>query len=435
MNLTIPQLTVIFIAGLLMSGVFSMMEAAIISQDKRRLSHLADSGSATAKLMQAMLKQMDRLLAAILLFNNIANVTCATAATVIVGRLSGGGEGAVFLSSLLVAFLILVLSEISPKIVAVRHATAISLFCARPLRLLLWVFRPVIAIANGLARFFLSLCGMRQMPSLQAAMNVSELASVVRESNIIAHSENKDEQQRHYRMLEQLLRLSEMSVEKIMTPRHQIDGIDLQNDKESILAQLSSSPHAKMPVFENNIDNATGFVDVFAAVKAAMHRGGTITAHDLKTYTSAPQFIPAAANALQQIEKLREHGARAALVVDGTGRVVGMITMFNFATAVLGEELPSLDVHWVSEHLVEVSGDFPIIKLGEIYPPFRMPETTATSLSGLIIETLGGVVPEVDSKQVIGGLKMTILAAGDASVKRVLLCTEVEILEERALGN
>ena len=127
MTLSIPQLLLIFGAGLFCSAVSSMAEAAIISQDRHRLLHLAEEGDRAARLMKGLLDNMDRLLAAILLFNNIANVTCATAATVIVTRLSGGGEGAAFAASLGVAFLILVLSEITPKIIGVRYSSKISL--------------------------------------------------------------------------------------------------------------------------------------------------------------------------------------------------------------------------------------------------------------------------------------------------------------------
>ena len=363
---------------------------------------------------------MDRVLAAILLFNNIANVMCATAATVIVTRLSGGGEGAAFLASLVVAFLILVLSEISPKMIGVQHATAISLFCARPLRLLLWLFRPVIAVANGLARGVLGIGGMRHAPSLQAAMNVAELASAVRESNLSAHAANDAERGRHYRMVEQLLRLADMPVEKIMTPRGQIEGIDLKNgDRSAVMAQLLSARHAKMPVFDGNMDAVSGFIDVVGAVQAAA-RQEEMDTESLRRYISAPQFIPAAANALRQMEIIQQSGAQAAFVVDGAGRVVGMVTMSNFTAAVLGEELTA---HGVQRNggSVELPGEFPLIKLGELHPQFIIPETSAASISGLILEVQGGNIPAVNSESIVGGLKLKILEIGDASIKRVQL--------------
>ena len=132
-------MSLVFLAGLLMSALFSMVEAAVISQDRHRLAHLAEQGGRRAQLMQKMTARMDRLLSAILLFNNIANVLCATAAAVMVTRLSGGGEGAAFAASLGVAFLILVVAEISPKIIGVRHAQRLSL----------WFALPVAGIADG----------------------------------------------------------------------------------------------------------------------------------------------------------------------------------------------------------------------------------------------------------------------------------------------
>ena len=159
MELSLPQLLLIFVAGLLVSGFFSMLEAALISQDRHKLRHLADEGNTAATVMLELLANIDRLLAAILLCNNLANVVCATTAAIIVARLSGGWGGAIFVSTLAVTFLILIFGEISPKVIGVRHAQGISLACAKPVRLLLVLLRPIIAVANFFAGGLLRLAG------------------------------------------------------------------------------------------------------------------------------------------------------------------------------------------------------------------------------------------------------------------------------------
>ena len=115
MDLSLPQLLLIFVAGLLVSGFFSMLEAALISQDRHKLRHLADEGNTAATVMLELLANIDRLLAAILLCNNLANVVCATTAAIIVARLSGGWGGAIFVSTLAVTFLILIFGENLPQ--------------------------------------------------------------------------------------------------------------------------------------------------------------------------------------------------------------------------------------------------------------------------------------------------------------------------------
>lgn len=419
MTLSIPALLLIFALGLLFSAVFSMAEAAIISQDRHRLAHLADEGDRAARLMKTMTDNMDRLLAAILLFNNIANVMCATAAAVIVTRLSGGGEGAAFAASLGVAFLILVFSEISPKIIGVRHSSAVALACAAPLRILLAVFHPVIVVANFFARAVLSLAGIRRVSGLHTAMNVSELKSAVRESNRRARADNDPESGRHYYMVEQLLRLAGMPVEKIMTPRRKIEGLNLQNSPAELYARLTAAGHAKMPVFDGNIDATEGFIDTLRAIKIAARRG-EIAAAELRAIKTPPLFIPAAADALGQMEIIRKRGARIALAVDGAGRVTGLVTFSNFSAAVIGDEEFPDDVSHSREGEFVLPGDFPLIQLGDLSPNLAAPDTSAASINGLILEAEGGV-PATGATIQIGDLRMEILDAGDTSVRRVRL--------------
>ena len=330
-------MSLVFLAGLLMSALFSMVEAAVISQDRHRLAHLAEQGGRRAQLMQKMTARMDRLLSAILLFNNIANVLCATAAAVMVTRLSGGGEGAAFAASLGVAFLILVVAEISPKIIGVRHAQRLSLWFALPLRGLLTVFYPAVAVANFLASCLLAAFGIRETAQPLAAMSAAELRTAARESTRRARESNDEEGGRHYRMVEQVLQLADTPVEKIMTPRGQIEGVNLQ-DEHAIYRQIMDATHAKMPVFAGDIDAAEGFIDTLEVIKAASKRGGADAALVRAMQKRPPMFVPAAADSLSQMQSMRRQRARIALVVDGAGRVSGVITLSNFAAAIIGGE-------------------------------------------------------------------------------------------------
>lgn len=415
MELAMSHLVAIFIAGLFFSAIFSMVEAAIISQDRHRLVHLAESGDRSARLMQKMMEQMDSLLAAILLFNNIANVMCATAAAVMATRLSGGGEVVAFAVSLGVAFLILVLSEISPKIIGVRHATHIALFMARPLRVLLLVFYPAVAVARFFAGGILAAIGIRSTGGLRTVMNVSELQSAVRESNRDARESKDEVRGRHYHMVEQMLRLRDMPVEKIMTPRRQIKGINLQ-DGDNMLRILTETEHAKLPLYDGNIDNGEGFIDTLQALKIA--REGVVNASSLRRIKTQSMFVPAAADALQQMETMRRQGMRMAFVVDGAGRVVGLLTFSNFSEAVIGGESPPREVKYDDDDGgVILPGDFPVLEMG-LYTNLPVPETSASSVNGLVVEALGGI-PEDKVCLRVGDLRLEIKKVDKTAVRWV----------------
>lgn len=416
------MLLLVFGAGLLCSALFSMIEAAVISQDRRRLAHLADSGSRAARQMQKMLGSIDRLLATILLFNNIANVTCATAATVLVTRMSGGGAGTAFLASLGVAFLILVLSEIAPKIVGVRHSKTISLMCAAPLRGLLALALPVTAVANFLARATLGIFGVRQAPGLHEAMTVSELKSAVRESKRLVAGKDI-ESGRHYSMVEQLLSLAETPVEKLMTPRSQICALNLK-DERGVREQILQADHTKMPVHDGALDDAMGFISVLDALKHAAG-DGQLDEQFVNDNMLPKLFLPAAADALQQFEHMRKEGSSMALVVDGSGRVAGLVTHSNFSAAVIGEigEENDAPVMPDPDGCFMAPGDFPLIKLGETLPDrhLSIPETTASTINGLILESRGGKLPAKGETLEIGNITLEIREIGEQSVRKAFI--------------
>ncbi|WOV91251.1 MAG: CNNM domain-containing protein [Candidatus Zeuxoniibacter abyssi] len=389
MELSLPQLLLIFVAGLLVSGFFSMLEAALISQDRHKLRHLADEGNTAATVMLELLANIDRLLAAILLCNNLANVVCATTAAIIVARLSGGWGGAIFVSTLAVTFLILIFGEISPKVIGVRHAQGISLACAKPVRLLLVLLRPIIAVANFFAGGLLRLAGQDKISDEKTKMNLRELRSIVRASALGAKAAEDSESGAHYRMMQKLLEFNETPLEKIMTPRRDIIGLNLADGEENIAAQIISAPFSKLPVFDGNIDGTVGFIDTRQAVTAERLDGG-ISAEKLRAMMTSPYFVPAGGAILRQMQNMRNSGQRIALAVNGTGRVVGMVTVSSFAFAVIGApELPS-GIKTDSGAFL-VSADISLMQLGELFPHTALPTTSATTLNGLVQEHLGNI--------------------------------------------
>ena len=268
--------------------------------------------------MLELLANIDRLLAAILLCNNLANVVCATTAAIIVARLSGGWGGAIFVSTLAVTFLILIFGEISPKVIGVRHAQGISLACAKPVRLLLVLLRPIIAVANFFAGGLLRLAGQDKISDEKTKMNLRELRSIVRASALGAKAAEDSESGAHYRMMQKLLEFNETPLEKIMTPRRDIIGLNLADGEENIAAQIISAPFSKLPVFDGNIDGTVGFIDTRQAVTAERLDGG-ISAEKLRAMMTSPYFVPAGGAILRQMQNMRNSGQRIALAVDGTG--------------------------------------------------------------------------------------------------------------------
>ena len=417
-GLTLPQLALIFAAGLAVSAAFSMLEAALLSQDRHRLRHLAGRGRPAARRMLLLLSRSDRLLAAILLCNNLANVMCATAATVIVARLAGGSESAVFAATLAVTFVILVFGEIAPKVVGVRHSQGLSLFCATPVFWLVRGLQPLVRVALFFASALLRVFGMRaaHISAGDAMMNAQELRSVVLASD-------RRISPPHRRMLLKLLELDEMKIEDIMAPRQSVSGINLADGEAAIVKELRRASHSHLPVYSGNLDGAEGFVKTAEALKLIGGRG-KVGAGEVRAMTHKASFIPAASTVLQQIQKpgFADRGRRA-LVVDGYGRVVGMVTGADFAAAVM-ESIPigrsskaPLTRGPGGEYVTE--GGALMRDLAE-KTGLKFPPTTARTLNGLILEHLGDI-PEAPACLRIGDARMELVKVEPDNILSVRL--------------
>lgn len=408
-ELSLARLSLIFLAGLLLSGFFSMLEAAIISQDRHRLNHLAGRGVPSAVIMRKLLANIDELLAAILLCNNLANVVCATTAAVFVAKLTGGGDNAVFVSTLAVTFLLLVFGEITPKVVGVRHSPTIALACARMVQVLLVVLRPVIVVANFFARGLLRLFGVGDGISGGGVMNIAELRSAVRAANAAGGGDE------HYQMIDNLLAFNEMPLEKIMTPRPDIRGIDLTADDESINRAVAGFWHSKMPLYAGDVDKVAGVVETAAALRAM--KDAPLTAAKLRAMMRPPNFFPAADTVLRQMEKLRRADMHAAFVVDGAGRVVGMVTLTNFASAILGTSAMPPNVRADGRGGFDVPADISLLQLSQLLPGAGWADTSATTLNGLILEYLDAL-PALPMCLRCGDLHIELTQLGDKAVLR-----------------
>ena len=429
-GLTLPQLALIFAAGLAVSAAFSMLEAALLSQDRHRLRHLAGRGRPAARRMLLLLSRSDRLLAAILLCNNLANVMCATAATVIVARLAGGSESAVFAATLAVTFIILVFGEIAPKVVGVRHSQGLSLFFATPVFWLVRGVQPLVRIALFFASALLRVFGMRATVSAgDAMMNAQELRSVVLASD-------RRISPPHRRMLLKLLELDEMKIEDIMAPRQSVSGINLADGEAAIVKELRRASHSHLPVYSGNLDDAEGFVKTAEALKLIGGRG-KVGAGEVRALTHKASFIPAASTVLQQIQKpgFADRGRRA-LVVDGYGRVVGMVTGADFAAAVM-ESIPigrsskaPLTRGPGGEYVTE--GGALMRDLAE-KTGLKFPPTTARTLNGLILEHLGDI-PEAPACLRIGDARMELVKVEPDNILSVRL-EKVDPPEEESSGD
>ena len=269
---------------LILSAFFSLSETSMMALNRYRLKHLAKEGHRGARLTTQLLTNTDRLLGVILLGNNLLNAASATLVAVIVSVLFGHSDLALLLGTVAVTFAILVFSEITPKVIAAAYPDRIALASSYVLTPLLKLFYPVVWFINLFVKLLLTV--LRLNPQAEDAtqkISVEELKTMVLEAG---HFIRK----KHQSMLLNLFDLETITVDDVMVPRGQIEAIDLDADDETILNQLLTCYHTRLPVYRGTLDNVVGIIHARKVLNQM--RSGEITAATLGKITREAYFVP-----------------------------------------------------------------------------------------------------------------------------------------------
>jgi Mg2+/Co2+ transporter CorB len=401
---------------LVVSGFFSIAETSMMSINRYRLKALLRLGNRGAIIASELLAHTDRLLGVILLGNNLVNAASAVLASVITLRLFGDNEFALGIGTLAVTFLILVFAEITPKVIGAAYAERIALPIAYVLKPLLKALYPIVWFVNLFVGALLFITRLKPRAGDQPQrLSMEELRSVVLESaNFMP--------KKHQSILVNLFDLERITVEDVMTPRAQIETIDLEAPLEEIVQQLATSYHTRLLVYRGELGNIAGILHLRRVLRLV--QSDELDAERLAELLIAPYYIPASTPLFAQLQYFQENHQRFALVVDEYGELLGLVTVEDIIEELIGEFTSTAPVNahrfaWDEDGSSLVEGSSPVRELNrklELLLPMDGPKT----LNGLILEHFQDI-PEAGVSLKIAGVPMEIVQTLDRSVKTVRL--------------
>jgi len=415
-DIALGNLYIALLVLILLSGFFSSSETGLMAINKYRLRHLANKGHRGAKLAQNLLRKPDRLIGLILLGNNLVNILAAAIATVIGIRLFGANG--VWIASLALTVVILIFAEVAPKTVAAVNPERIAFPASYVLYILLKILYPVVWLVNGLANFVLKPFRVRTNIDLIEHLNREELRTLVKEGGERIPDD-------HQRMLVNILDLEQATVEDVMIPRQDIVGVDLDDDWEEILLQLTQTVYTRMPVFRESIDQVEGLLHIRTVIAKLAH--GALTFDELKHSVRRPYFIPEGTALTQQLLEFQRRERRMGLVVDEYGDIQGMVTLDDILEEIVGEYTAesrgkTRDIRRLDDGNFMVDGSVTLRTLNRNMD-WDLPEDEASTLNGLLLEELGDI-PSGQASLKIGTHIMTILEIKDNVIGQVLVKPE-----------
>ncbi|HEX6794643.1 MAG TPA: CNNM domain-containing protein [Casimicrobiaceae bacterium] len=419
-DFSLGTLALALIVLLVTSGFFSIAETAMMAANRYRLKHQAQRGARGARLALALLARTDRLLGLILLGNNLLNAAAATIASIITVRLLGQGEWPLALGTVAVTFLILVFSEITPKVVGAAYADRLAPLVSFVLTPLLRFTRPVVWFVNLFVQGLLKLFRFR--PAAQPSTNLSqeELRSLVLEGAQYFRGKHKT-------MLANLMDLEAISVDDVMTPRSQIHALDLSEKPSTLRQQLVTSYHTRLPVCEGSLDNIVGVLAV-KSILHAMQGGGELDAERVRAVLRPPYFVPLGTPLLTQLQQFQADRQRLGLVVDEYGELQGLVTIEDIIEEIIGEfttQAPggAESFRREADGSIVVDGMAPLRTLNRRLGT-RFPLDGPKTLNGLIVEQLGEI-PDAGITFKVDDQAVEILQTQDRAVRVVRLLPPV----------
>lgn len=391
----------------------------MMAVNRYRLKTLTKAGHRGAKLAEWLLARTDRLLSVILLGNNLVNSAAAALVTVISFRMFGENELSLTLATLAVTFLILVFSEVTPKVIGASYPERVVPVVSYPLVVLLRLFHPVIWFINLFVHGQLKMLRLKVVEDGAAnRMGVEEMRTLLAESgNFLPQS--------HRGMLLNLFDLEKLTVDDVMLPRGEIEAIDLNGVPDEIIQHLQTSHHAYLPVYRDELNEIVGIVHVRRALS---HLGdGPFDAEAFQEWLKAAYFVPSGTPLLTQLSQFQENRQSLGLVVDEYGELLGLVTVEDVLEEIVGEFAgvnPLQGRGWVADadggYLVEGAVSLRDLnrKLG-----LDFPLDGARTLNGLIMEYLEAM-PESGVTIKIAGCTVEIVQIAERKVKTARICPE-----------
>ena len=390
-----------FIALLLvLSAFFSGSETALTASSRAKLKTQADKGSGGARAALRVTEDNERMIGALLLGNNIANILAASLATALLTR-TFGSSGVVFATMGMTA-LVLVFGEVLPKTIAITYPEPFAIRVAPLVRALIVVFSPIVTVVRTLVRGILRVFGVRADPNSKILALREEILGAI----TLGHFEGAVEKADRDRLLG-ALDLGSRTVEEVMRHRRRIEMIDADRTPDEIITQALASPHTRLPVYRGDDENILGVVhakDLLREVDRLVRGDGATLARlaelDILKIAMKPYFVPETTPLDEQMRQFLKRRTHFALVVDEYGTLRGLITLEDILEEIVGDITDEFDVPdrepglkptEAGDYLIE--GAMTIRDLNRLMD-WNLPDEEANTIAGLVIHEAQSIPAE-----------------------------------------
>ena len=307
------------------AAYFALAETAFASASRNKIKTASDRGDLRAEKALFVLDHFDRAIGTLLIGTNIVHLAAASLVTVAVMNAFSGSADAVTLSTILTAVAIFFVGEMLPKSIAKKYPERLAKATAASLRFFMVLFWPLSSLLAMIGRAAAALTPGEP----EISVTEDELYDIIED---MTEEGSLDEEQGD--LISSALQFGEVTVESILTPRVDLEAIDIEDSLEEILSQIKSQNHSRLPVYEGSIDNIIGILQIRTFIKAYLRSGAEL---DLRPLLDEPLFVHQSTNIDELLPLMSKAQQNIAVVTDNYGGTLGVVTVEDIVEELVGE--------------------------------------------------------------------------------------------------
>jgi Mg2+/Co2+ transporter CorB len=390
---------------ILISAFFSGSETGLTAASRARLTEIERRGSKRASMALKLTELPERLIGALLLGNNLANITASAIATAALIKIFGD-SGAVIASGVMTV-IILIFAEVMPKTYAIAYPERTALAVAPIMRFIAAILGPVVLTVEFIVKNTLKVFGVDIDDNTAVLSAHDELRGTIdlhrKEATMVKTDRD---------MLGGILDLKDLEVADIMIHRTKMVTLNAELPAEEIINEMLKSGHSRIPLWKGNPDNIVGVLLAKSVFAAYQKHGGDASKINVEELMTETWFVPDTRPLEDQLNAFKRRKMHFALVVDEYGEVQGLITLEDIIEEIVGDIKDEFDavatgVRKTRDGSFIVDGAVPLRDLNRAFD-WDLPDQEATTLAGLVIHE-ARMIPEQGQVFSFHGFKFEVL--------------------------
>lgn len=414
---------IVLIILLLLSAFFSSAETSLTTVNKIKMRALAEEGNKRASMVIQITDDSSKMLSAILIGNNIVNLSASSLTTSIAYNLGGS---AVAIATGILTVLILIFGEITPKTMATINSEKMALAYAYPIHFIMVIITPISFIINALSRvvFFI----LRVDPNAKVnAVTENELRTMVE----MGHEDGAIEEEER-EMINNVFDLGDAKAKDVMVPGVHVVFADVESSYEELIEIFRENKFTRLPVFEENTDNVIGTINM----KDLLLYDNT-KAFNIRDILREAYFTHEHKNISELLVEMRQASLNIAIVLDEYGETAGLITLEDILEEIVGEIHDEYDTNEeeeifkkINEYEFVIEGSTNLDDLNDRVE-LGLESEDYDSLGGYIIEKLDRLPDEKDELTLENGVRIVVDTLDKNRIEKVHIYLPEDFYEEK----